>query len=288
MQKTKITKAQELDYARAQDLHYLVKTYDGITSLLVKSKQRLIHMGGDKKDKKYDIRIREMESLQGKLSREIAAELKGYPIWTEWMEHVPGMGPFLAGKLIMLYYYRNIPICKACGGDLEKNDGTYICEDCGYVAKGEGILQFRMERREFPNISKWWAFMGRHTKNGVMPKRAKGAQSNWSTVGRTITYLITEQFNSKPDDHRYKEFMLRRKLRHMEKNPEWKKGHIHNAAKNETAKLFLAHFWHVARTIEGLPVTEPYAGTILGHTGIIAPFYWNEGQNTDENTPQAA
>ena len=35
-------------------------------------------------------------------------------------------------------------------------------------------------------------------------------------------------------------------------------------------------FWVVARTIDEKPITEPYAGTVLGHTNIVQPFYWNE------------
>ena len=116
--------------------------------------------------------------------------------------------------------------------------------------------------------------MGRNIIDGAMPKRKKGVQVNWSTPGRTIGFHIGDQFNRQKEDHPYKAFLIGRKKKHEKNHPDWSKGHIHNAAKNETVKLFLAHFWHVARTIEGLSVSEPYSGAIMGHTNIIKPFYW--------------
>ncbi len=43
---------------------------------------------------------------------------------------------------------------------------------------------------------------------------------------------------------------------------------------NNAVKLFLAHFWTVARTLDSKEVTAPYAMTIMGHTGYIKPFYF--------------
>ena len=116
--------------------------------------------------------------------------------------------------------------------------------------------------------------MGRHTVDGVFPKRKSGVQSNWSTIGRTVGYHIGEEINRQKEDHPYKALLNLRKEKHAKNHPEWKKGHVHNAAKNEVVKIFLAHWWTVARTLDGKPVSEPYAGALLGHTNIIKPFYW--------------
>lgn len=265
--------SKTLEYMVADKLFYLAKTYDTITESIVKSRQRLCALGADR-DAKYDLPIQEMESTKGKIERLINKELPLYPVWSKWLENVPGIGPFIGAYLIILYNYRHIPMCRDCDGDLEKVEKKFICKDCGKEAKGEGVLKYRTERRDFPNISKWWAFMGRHTVEGIMPKRKTGVVSNWSNKGRVVTYLAGESFNKQKDDHLYKAFLLKRKAKQAAAHPEWTKGHIHNAACNETVKLFLAHFWTVSRTLEGLPVTEPYAGTILGHTGIIEPFYF--------------
>ena len=45
--------------------------------------------------------------------------------------------------------------------------------------------------------------------------------------------------------------------------------HLHARAKRRVVKIFLSHFWGIARSGKGLPVTPPYVEQILGHDGII-------------------
>jgi hypothetical protein len=122
-----------------------------------------------------------MESTKGKIARLIEKELTMFPVWNIWLEKVPGIGPFIGAKLILFFNYRHVPICRDCDGDLEKIEGGFVCKDCDKEAKGDGVLKYRIERRDFPNISKWWAYLRRHTVDGVMPKRKAGVVSNWST-----------------------------------------------------------------------------------------------------------
>ena len=263
-------------------LNYLVRTYDGVTKLITQTKQRIATLPGQVVDDpenedilKGDRHTEGLETVKGRLSREIEKELiASWDIWRLWLKMVPGIGPAIAGGLVMKYYFKFVPVCQKCGGDLEKNEGGMKCLSCGKDAKKDGVLQYRKQRREFATISKWWAFMGRHTVEGVMPKRKKGTVANWSTPGRTLGYQIGEQINRQGPESLYKRFLLERKAKHQKNHPEWSKGHVHNAAKNEAIKLFLSHFWVVAHEIEGLPVTEPYAGAIMGHTNIVEPFFW--------------
>lgn len=263
-------------------LNYLVKTYDGVTQLIVSTKQRLQTLPGIEKDTNCDTllkgqdKLEGLETVKGRIVRALEKELPQWDIWEQWMQNVPGIGPAIAARLIVLYYYKFMPICKKCEGELNKEEGTMVCASCGHKASADGLLQYKINFRDFPTISKWWAFMGRHTVDGIMPKRAKGKQSNWSTPGRTLGFQIGDQFNRQKDDHPYKAFMLSRKAKHVKNHADWTKGHVHNAARNEAVKLFLAHFWTVARILDGKPISEPYAGTIMGHTNIIAPFYWPE------------
>lgn len=271
----------------AEHFNYLVKTYEEFTSAITKTKQRLLSLPGDNGDAEIDTLLKGQKAIDGKgkedglesfkqrATRELKERLVEFHIWDEWMKNIPGIGPFLAAKLIILYYYRFKPVCKECGGDFEKEDHKLVCVDCGKVAK-DGLLKHKTEIKDFPTISKWWAYMGRHTVDGVMPKRKKGEMANWSTPGRTLGFHIGDQFNRQSEGHPYKDFFLERKKKHARNHPDWTKGHIHNAAKNETVKLFLAHFWTVARTLDGKPVSAPYAGAIMGHTNIIKPFYFDE------------
>lgn len=263
-------------------LNYLVRTYDGVTKLITQTKQRIATLPGQVVDDpenedilKGDRHTEGLDTVKGRLSREIERELNGHwDIWRLWMKLVPGVGPAIAGGLVMKYYFKFVPMCQKCGGDLEKIEGGMKCLSCGEGAKADGVLKYRKQRRDFATISKWWAFMGRHTVEGVMPKRKKGTVANWSTPGRTLGYQIGEQINRQGADSPYKRFLLERKAKHQKNHPDWSKGHVHNAAKNEAIKLFLSHFWVVAHEIEGLPVSEPYAGAIMGHTNIVDPFFW--------------
>lgn len=267
-------------------LNYLVKTYEEVTRVIAKTKQRRKALFGKEEewpDTLLKGRSKEagLETVKVRSARDIEKELVLWDIWEQWLKHVPGIGPAIAGRLILLYYYKFIPACE-CGGDLEKVEGVLTCKACGKDAKGGGLLNHRIDRRDFPTISKWWAFMGRHTVDGIVPKRKWGVVSNWSTVGRVAGFFIGDQFTRQKEYTPYGAFLLERKAKHARNHPEWSKGHIHNAAKNEAVKLFLSHFWVVAHEIEGLPVSEPYAGAIMGHTNIVKPFFW-ESQPLSES-----
>ncbi len=270
-------------------LNFLTRTYEGVTQLIASTKQRLQSLPGEEREEEFDTLLKGqgkaegLETVKGRITREIEKELRQWDIWERWAKNIPGIGPFIAARMIILFYYRFIPICKDCGGALEKNEHKLKCVDCGKIAK-EGLLTHKLEFKDFPTISKWWAYMGRHTVDGVMPKRKAGMQSNWSTVGRTLGFHVGDQFNRQGDEHPYKILLNLRKEKHKRNHPEWKKGHVHNAAKNEVVKIFLAHWWTVARTLEGKEVSEPYAGALLGHTNIIKPFYWEEESDTRHET----
>ena len=46
-------------------------------------------------------------------------------------------------------------------------------------------------------------------------------------------------------------------------------GRLHARAKRRAVKIFLQHYWVIGREARGLPVTEPYAMAILGHSDKI-------------------
>lgn len=94
-------------------------------------------------------------------------------------------------------------------------------------------------------------------------KEAHREHHKWSHLGRNISWQIGESFNKFTDEHKYKAFY----------NTFKKKGKRHGDAIRRTRKLFLSHFWHVARELEGKSIEGPYAEVVLGHTGIIAPYY---------------
>lgn len=264
-------------------LNYLIRTYESLTNMMAATKNRLQSLPGDhpvKFDRILHGEEKEegLETIKGRISRLIGKELPEWDVWTHWLKDIPGIGNVTAAELIMLYYYKYIPVCKDCVTALEKKDGTYWCPKCEKSVKGEGNLDYQLGYKDFPNISKWWAYMGRDIQDGAMRKRKKGEQLNWSTNGRRLGFLIGESFNKQQPDHLYKAVLLSEKAKYEKSQPDISKGWRHNKAKNNAVKLFLAHFWTVARTLDEKEVTQPYSMVIMGHTGYISPFYFESGR----------
>lgn len=260
-------------------LNYLTRTYAALTKMMAATKNRLHSLPGDH-PVKFDRILHGEEkeeglgTIKGRISRLIGGQLPEWDVWKYWLKNVPGIGNVTAAELIMLYYYKYIPVCKDCVTVLEKKEGTYWCSKCEKSVKGEGNLDYMLGYKDFPNISKWWAYMGRDIRDGAMRMRKKGEQLNWSTNGRRLGFLIGESFNKQQPEHLYKAVLLSEKAKYEKSQPDISKGWRHNKAKNNAVKLFLAHFWAVARTLDKKEVTEPYSMVIMGHTGYIKPFYF--------------
>lgn len=302
-----------------QRLNVLRKTYDGLTQEITKLKNRLGSLHPDS-DKKNDPMLKGWvdengkepgyESYKRKLKREMEKRLKYWPIYTQWLQHIPGIGPAIAANLILKYYYRFQAICKECGGNVEhsktkcrmcdkeyekglkfcpvcefelEQSGAFVCVDCGWEAKGEGNLCYKIEERDFNTISKWWSFMGRgiDPATGKMPKRGKGKKSNWSHSGRLTGFMfynllarIDKNMRScgKPPN-RYYQFMLGRKAYRQGTHPKEKPGYWQHMAGNETAKRLLSHFWIVARVLDGKELSKPWILQHGGHVDFDPPYY---------------
>lgn len=291
-------------------LQFLTRTYDDLNKVITSTKNRLCALNPEV-DYKHDFILgnvddsKGLESLKGKVSRTIERELRNWPLYTRWLETVPGIGPAIAANLILLYYYRFTPVCPDCGTvlvkkEIEGKDGkpfnTFYCEKCEKSVKGDGVLKHRVEMRDFATMSKWWKFMGIaiDPETGRKPMRQKGVVANWSAVGRKTAYLVGDQFNRQVMKTPYGAFLVERKRRSMRLHPERSAGHHLNCARHEAAKLFLSHFYAVAHEIDNIPIQRPeqtemginnqtgvYAITILGHAGYVAPFFWGARRESD-------
>jgi len=276
----------------ANELNYAVKNYTGITKQIVQIMNRAHAYGIDpthetlihgKTAKDGSPKMQGLESLKGVASRNVGRILKDFPIWNEWLENVPGIGPVIGGQLIALYYFKNIPVCSKCGYDL---DDDFNCPVCVIKAKGQGVLKFRIELRDFPTISSFWHFMGRHVINGKMPtkgniKKLKADESgklvDWSFLGKKLGYDFKESINKMSNTNKYKAYAEKRKRYREETHPDASKGHRHNMAWNESWKLFLSHFWQVDHILSGAEMTQPWCVQHGGHdeSSIIPPYYFN-------------
>ena len=266
-------KGLAMDNPSIEHLNFLVSTYDACTKTLTATKNRICHLNPELKPEHDDI-IKAMEAIKDKVSRKITKHLNMWPIWTHWMENIPGCGPAIASNLILLYYYKFVPICKDCAGELIRDDGLK-CSECGKPAKSDGVLQYRIDRKRFEKVSSWWHYMGMHCDDtGRKPKLKSGVVSDWNSKGRAICYQLGEQF-IKQSKGPYRAFYDDRKRKREQTHPDATQFHRNNMARHETAKLFLAHFMAVAKHLDGEEFTKPYAHTLMGHTNYIEPFMFD-------------
>lgn len=182
-----------------------------------------------------------LDAEEADLKSEIERGVNGVSVYEAWLKHVDGIGPTIAGKLL---------------------------HHIGSVDK-------------FPTVSSLWAYAGLHVVDGKAPKRAKGEQAAWNHALKVIAVgLIPDQFvKLGTNSHalgrvlydRYKAFYTQRD------NGELTKLHIERRTRRKLGKVFLSCLWTVWREIAELPVSEPYAAKLDGHTHIIHPWDWIVG-----------
>jgi len=126
-------------------------------------------------------------------------------------------------------------------------------------------------------ISKLWRYAGWAVIDGKIDRPTLGKCLPYNRKLKSCCWLIVDQF-IKQQTPVYVDIYYAEKERQRRLHPErikvdgkWKfnDGHIHNRAIRKTAKIFLSHLWVKWREFEGLPVSEPYAQAILGHTNIV-------------------
>lgn len=123
----------------------------------------------------------------------------------------------------------------------------------------------------FDTISKLWAYGGYKVEDGKVQKHTPGQVSNWNGKIRTLMYNVVDMFIK----HRtpvYREIYDEDKQRQLAKGIPL--GHAHKRAIRKTAKIFLQHYWVVARTLKGLPVSQPWVIAHGGHVDYIKPPFF--------------
>ena len=284
-----------------EKLRFLVESYYDIQDVRIGVSNRTFQL--DEKEVEHKV---EKETTKGKISqshtdalknieasiqKQIEEVLKEIPIWTEFMKDIRGVGPTLAGGIIG-YMYK--PYNDKC-------DAAPTHETCSC---GKSI-------ERFDNISKLHAYAGQHVVNGKAPKRTKGEKSNWNSKFRTHLWKVGQTFmRSDESKSFYRDLYTKEKIKlgfiktpngwdmpkevreqwiakgvgqtkkikeKLEKGQEISnesdavKGHLDARVRRKVTKLFIAHVWTKWRTLEGLPVTDPYPMTEMGgkHSGLI-------------------
>jgi hypothetical protein len=228
----------------------LVKIYYDVQDVRIASENRLRTVGVVE-----GVNVSHLKKLEKEIRNRMHENYKDDPLY-RWLRGIRGIGPVLAGGLIS-------------GIDIRKAE----------------------------HVSSLWKYFGYHVVNGEAVKKRRGEKLGFNPDMRTLGYKIADSFVK----HRtpvYRQIYEERKKKAMEKlhhpeiNPEncpkYEKcmeelkrkaartgrkvkkppcaKHIHLRACRETVKEFLRHLWVKWRTMEGLPVSKPYAVQILGHS----------------------
>jgi hypothetical protein len=125
----------------------------------------------------------------------------------------------------------------------------------------------------FDNISKLWKYCGLAPDQ----KRRKGVKLGYNPHLKTLMWKIASSFEKQKAaksayrrlyDEKKKYLAIRPDLKDaIDKKVKGAKLHVQLLTLRFIAKRFLADTWVAWRRLEDLPVTEPYAIQILGHTG---------------------
>lgn len=177
----------------------------------------------------------ESDEMEKKLAKAIAEELQDVPIYNLFLKDVKGVGPLMAGIIVSEY-------------DIE-------------IAT---------------TVSKLWAFTGLAPGRDRLKKGEKACFNKWLRT-KMCGVLAGSFLKSRSPYAEYYYNMKTRRENSEQMTKEWKKGgeaevrwcdatpaHRHRDAIRYMIKMFLKDLYVMWRTIEDLPVREPYSEEYLG------------------------
>lgn len=149
-----------------------------------------------------------------------------------------------------------------------------LCEVRGIGAITAIRLMSEIDVEKAPTISSLWRYAGMGVHKGKADAPVKGEQLRYNKELKVVSWLIGEsllQWNEK-----YREVYDRAREKYSSK--DWPVRRKHLAAKRIMVKVFLSHYWIVARKMKGLKISKPYANDVLGLAHYYSPkeFGWQE------------
>jgi len=200
--------------------------------------------------------------LEKQLKSQADTLLQNEPIYV-WMNKIKGIGPCLAGGLIASINIAFVPIENLDKVDEIQKEYSMKTKDKKFLVPTVRGIQ------AFDRISNLWSYCGQSVVDGHAPKRKRGEKINWSTKLRVLCWKLGESFVKTGDFYReiyekfrevedQRDYICNACKKKYPKAKQCSKGHRYARAKRKTVKLFLSHLWLKWRTLEGLPVSEPY------------------------------
>lgn len=202
-----------------------------------------------------------IEREEEKQFRMMVPQLEKVPIYSTYLHNVVGVGPAMASVLI---------------GWLDPHKARHVSSfwryaglDVGSDGRGRSRRSEHLVEREYVDrngelkrkLSVTYEPFVKSKLMGVLAGSFIRTGSPWREVYDSYKHrLETDPSRAKVPLVEYK----RRNKQGEDVTQLWPPGRINDAAKRYMVKMFLAELWVKWRTLEGLPVTEPYTVTKQG------------------------
>jgi hypothetical protein len=210
----------------------------------------------------------DLEDSETRHFARLGAILRDYPIYTEFLSKVKGIGPAMAGVIVS-----EIDITKAkYPSSLWKLAGIDVAAD----GKGRSRRKEHLVERDY-------------TDRDGNPARRVGITFN-PLLKTKLTGVLAASF-LRSGNEKYSKIYDDYKNR-LENHPKWKdesKGHRHRAALRYVCKQFIIDLYNAWRPLEGLPVSPTYAEAKLGIVHGEAKNHETSERNervNDKQTPE--
>ena len=184
--------------------------------------------------------LKDAERLENQYKGFMEEYIMTEPIYTKFLKNIKGISAVLSSNLLKSFGY---------------------CE-------------------KYHHVSAVWKVCGMHVVDGHAPKKERGVKLDYNPKLRTLAWKISDSF-VKQRTPIYRDIYDKEKLRQMnlmENTPDAdnapkSKLHADLRSRRKAVKIFLQHYYVVARKMKGLEVTDPYPIDKMGHnkSHYIAP-----------------
>lgn len=186
----------------------------------------------------------DLETSEARHFRMLESVLKDFPIYTQFLETVRGIGPAMAGVLVS-----EIDITKAT---YPSSLWAYAGLDVAKDGKGRSKKAEHLVERQYTNKLGEQATKQSITFNPFLKTKLVGV------LAASFLRAGNEKYAKIYNDYKHR-------LECREDLKETTKGHRHNMALRYMVKMFLVDLYVAWRPIVGLPVAATYQEAKLGH-----------------------
>jgi len=254
-----------------------VDTYMQIQKVRIAANNRLKAM--ELNDEYHDLReqlmkqLAELEKVEKSIAKSIMPILNSNPLYTQWLQHIKGVGPILAAKFlaIPLDPNRHISSWNARFGltpfyyKLECKKGhkmlyPKLIDSCPYKDPTTGE-RCGEELKKIEKVS-------------AAPKPISGYRIFWDKRAKQVAFLLEESFKKTGNFYKLMFFKFQKYELQMALQGEKEIKnllHLNLRAGRKTVQLFLSHTHTITRRILNLPEEKPYAFEYLQHDDYIDP-----------------